>query len=41
MKLVSPNADSIVHGEIEAEGQLGEESVSTEKEEDPEEGEHY
>ena len=41
MKLVSPNADSIVHGEIEAEGQLGEESTPVEKEEDPEEGMHY
>ena len=41
MKLVSPNTDSIVHGEIEAEGQLGEESAPIEKEEDPEEGMHY
>jgi hypothetical protein len=41
MKLVSPNADSIVHGEIEAEGQLGEEPAPVEKEEDPEEGMHY
>ena len=41
MKLVSPNADSIVHGEIEAEGQLGEEPTPVEKEEDPEEGMHY
>lgn len=41
MKLVSPNADSISHGEIEAEEQLGEEPAPIEKEEDPEEGMHY
>lgn len=41
MKLVSPNTDSIVHGEIEAEGQLGEDPTPVEKEEDPEEGMHY
>lgn len=40
MKLVSPNADSIVSGEIEAEGQLGEKPTSV-TEEDPEEGMHY